>query len=124
ATPEAGLAERACMLYEGSSINVGSLRVVVVATGEHTEAGPARSEGRRREKTPGVEARLQYLSRMTVPVAGLSALAMTASGLRRRRPLEEVATSAVGLGVASVPEGLPVLATLAQLAAAERLSSW
>lgn len=124
ATPEAGLAERACMLYEGSSINVGSLRVVVVATGEHTEAGRARSEGRRREKTPGVEARLQYLSRMTVPVAGLSALAMTASGLRRRRPLEEVATSAVGLGVASVPEGLPVLATLAQLAAAERLSSW
>lgn len=123
ATPRAPLAERSCMLFEGSSINVGSVRAAVVATGERTEAGRARIEGRRGEPPAGVEARLQYLSRLTAPVAGLSALAMTASGLGRNRPVNEVVTSAVGLGVASVPEGLPILATLAQLAAAERLST-
>lgn len=122
-TPRAHLAERGCMLYEGSSINVGSARAVVVATGEHTEAGRARIEGQQGERPAGVEARLQYLSGLTTPVAGLSALAMTASGLGRNRPVDEVVTSAVGLGVASVPEGLPILATLAQLAAAERLST-
>lgn len=118
----APLAERASMLYEGSSVNVGSVEALVVATGDATEAGRARLAGREGEGPVGVEARLQYLSRLTAPVAGLSALAMTASGLGRRRPLHQVVTSAVGLGVASVPEGLPLLATLAQLAAAERLS--
>lgn len=122
ATPDAALADRACMLYEGSSINVGSVEALVVATGQDTEAGRARLAGEEGEAPPGVEARLQYLSRLTAPVAGVSALAMTASGLLRQRPVEGVVTSAVGLGVASVPEGLPVLATLAQLAAAERLS--
>jgi cation-transporting ATPase I len=123
ATPDAALADRACMLYEGSSLNVGSVEALVVATGQDTEAGRARLAGEEGEAPPGVEARLQYLSRLTAPVAGVSALAMTASGLLRRRAVEGVVTSAVGLGVASVPEGLPVLATLAQLAAAERLST-
>ena len=41
----------------------------------------------------------------------------------RGRPLEEVASAGVSLTVAAVPEGLPLLATVAQLSAARRLSS-
>src|SRR5690606_8044739 len=49
-------------------------------------------------------------------------LGIMGAGLARGRPFAEVVTSAVGLGVAAVPEGLPILSTLAQLAAARRLS--
>jgi cation-transporting ATPase I len=44
------------------------------------------------------------------------------AGLVRGRKLEDLVGTGVSLAVASVPEGLPLLATAAQLAAADRLS--
>src|SRR5438045_7951037 len=45
-----------------------------------------------------------------------------AAGLLRGRGIRETVGAAVGLAVASVPEGLPFLVSAAQLAAARRLS--
>jgi calcium-translocating P-type ATPase len=115
------LAERTSMVYAGTAVAAGRLRAVVVATGDDTEAGRARAEASERTQAGGVEARLSSLSSLTMPVAGASALLVLGSGLARGRPYREVIDAAVGLGVASVPEGLPILSTLAQLAAARRL---
>jgi cation-transporting P-type ATPase I len=82
------------------------------AAAEIGEHGPAR----------GVERRLNSLAWVTAPAAVASGLAITGSGLLRKRPMAEVVGSGVGLAVAAVPEGLTVLATLSQLAAARRLS--
>jgi cation-transporting ATPase I len=64
---------------------------------------------------------LRSLIELTGPVALGAGIGLVASGLLRGRKLEDLVGSGVSLAVASVPEGLPLLATAAQLAAAERL---
>jgi len=116
------VADRGSMLYEGTSIAAGRATAVVVATGDETEARRGSNTSRRDIATSGVELRLRSLINLTGPIAlGAGAALITAGALRGRR-LKEVVSSGVSLAVASVPEGLPLLATAAQLAAAERLS--
>ena len=116
------VADRGSMIYEGTSIAAGRATAVVVATGDETEARRGSNTSRRDIATSGVELRLRSLINMTGPVAlGAGAALITVGALRGRR-LKEVVSSGVSLAVALVPEGLPLLATAAQLAAAERLS--
>ncbi len=122
ATPRVELAERACMLYEGTTISSGRALAVVVAVGSDTEVG--RSLVDAPEPPPsGVEARLSTLTAVTVPVTLASGAVVTAIGFLRGRSPRRAVASGVGLMVAAVPEGLPLLATVAQQAAAHRLST-
>ena len=114
------VAEHTSMVYDGTLIAAGTVTAVVVATGADTEA--------RREiegtapPTGGVETRLRELSRVTVPLAGLAGVGIVGAGLLRGRPIPQSLHTGVSLAVAAVPEGLPILATMAQLSAARRLS--
>ncbi len=121
ATPGKGVADRSCMLYEGTTVVAGSALAVVVAVGPSTEAGRA-LEDAPAPPPSGVEARLAKLSALAVPVSLASGAAVTGIGLLRGTPLRRAMSSGVGLMVASVPEGLPLLASAAQLSAARRLS--
>lgn len=116
------VAERGSMLYEGTSIAAGRATAVVVATGDETEARRGSNTSRRDIATSGVELRLRSLINLTGPIALGAGAALITTGALRGRRLKEVVSSGVSLAVASVPEGLPLLATAAQLAAAERLS--
>ncbi|MFE9749853.1 HAD-IC family P-type ATPase [Saccharothrix saharensis] len=118
----AELADRASMLYEGTTIAAGEALAAVVATGDATEVGRSMAAARRNTPTTGVEARLADLTRKTLPVALGSAAAVTGAGLLRGVPLRQSMGAAVNLAVASVPEGLPFLVNAAQLAAARRLA--
>ncbi|MFJ6673822.1 HAD-IC family P-type ATPase [Actinosynnema sp. NPDC091369] len=118
----AELADRASMLYEGTTIAAGEALAVVVATGDATEVGRGMAAARRSSPTTGVEARLADLTRKTLPIALGSAVAVTGAGLLRGVPLRQSMGAAVNLAVASVPEGLPFLVNAAQLAAARRLA--
>jgi cation-transporting P-type ATPase I len=116
------IAERTSMLYEGTAIAAGQATAVVVATGAATEL--RRSESLLPLEPPqnGVEARLQSLTSLAGPVAlGSGGLLAGVSALRGL-PLRSVVDSAVALAAAAVPEGLPLLATVAQLSAARRLA--
>jgi cation-transporting ATPase I len=115
-------ADRSSMLYEGTTVVAGQATAVVVAVGDHTEAlrGAAGSKGAR--GPAGVERRLSDLMGLTGPIALAAGVGVVGSGLLRGRKLQDLVGSAVSLAVASVPEGLPLLATAAQLAASERLS--
>jgi cation-transporting ATPase I len=119
---DADVADRSSMLYEGTSIAAGRATAVVVATGDETEARRGAIGTRRDVATSGVEARLRSLINLTGPVALGAGAALITTGVLRGRRLKDVVSSGVSLAVASVPEGLPLLATAAQLAAAERLS--
>jgi len=122
ATPGAAVADRACMLYEGTTVVVGTALAVVVATGEATEArrGLADAPG---PPPSGVESRLAKLTALTVPVTVASGAAVSALGIARGVPVRRAVGSGVGLMVAAVPEGLPLLASAAQLSAARRLAT-
>jgi cation-transporting ATPase I len=115
------VADRTSMVYAGTTVAAGGATAVVVATGRRTEAGRSAEVTTDREPAGGVEARLHRLTALSLPVAGGAAVAMLAGGLLRGRPGPALAT-AVGLAVAAVPEGLPFVATVAQLSTARRLS--
>jgi len=121
ATPGAPVDERSCMLFEGTTVVAGSAKAVVVATGEATTVGRtllgAGSTG-----PSGVEARLAELSRLVLPVTLASGVAVAGISLVRGIAPQRALGAAVSLAVASVPEGLPLVAEAAELAAARRLA--
>jgi cation-transporting ATPase I len=119
----AHIADRSSMLYEGTIVAAGQATVVVVATGADTEAGRSIRVVAEDKPVGGVQARMQSLVRATIPVALGSGAVLLVAGLLRGRPLNQTLSTAVSLAVAAVPEGLPIVATVAQLAAARRLSA-
>ncbi|MEY4230999.1 MAG: hypothetical protein RLZZ362_1848, partial [Actinomycetota bacterium] len=115
------LAERSSMLYESSWIAAGDVTAVVIASGDDTEARRAVLIA---DKPPasGVEARLRSWTGRMIPIALLGGGAVIVNGIVRGRPMRETFGAGTSLAVAAVPEGLPLLSTVAQLAAARRLS--
>ena len=126
ATPcprDAEVSERTSMLFAGTTVLAGRGTAVVVATGGQTEAGRAVLRAGELPPATGVDRRLEELTEVTIPAAAASSAVVLASGLLRRVPLQEVAGAAVTLAVAAIPEGLPLLASMGQQAAARRLST-
>ncbi|MFI6204982.1 HAD-IC family P-type ATPase [Streptomyces sp. NPDC051041] len=120
-TPSAPVAERHCMVFEGTTVVAGRARAVVVDTGERTEAARAVSLAARTPSAAGVQARLQELTRKALPLTLAGGAAVTGISLLRGTPIREAVSGGVAVAVAAVPEGLPLVATVAQLAAARRL---
>ncbi len=117
------MAERTSMLYEGTTIVAGDAMAVVVATGDDTQAAAGARWQERQQAPRGVDQRMARLSALTLPFAALGGAGVIGAGLLRGRPLSDSLGAGVSLAVAAVPEGLPVLATMAELAAARRLSA-
>ncbi|MFF8405487.1 HAD-IC family P-type ATPase [Streptomyces sp. NPDC015684] len=121
-TPHAPVADRRCMVFEGTTVVAGQARAVVVDTGERTEAARAVHLAARTPPAGGVQARLQELTRKALPLTLAGGAAVTGLALLRGTPIREAVSGGVAVAVAAVPEGLPLVATVAQLAAARRLS--
>ena len=108
------LAERTDMLYKGTSLARGSATAIVVATGLKTEFGIISSlvMTTHDEETP-LEKRLARLSRKLIVITlGITAFTLIA-GLLRGRDLYLMIETSIALAVAAIPEGLPIIATLA-----------
>jgi Ca2+-transporting ATPase len=120
--PDAALAERRSMLYRGTTIGSGHGRAIVVATGAATEIAQVQQLA---EASRAPEGRLQrrlgeLSSRLAWSGLAAAALAALASVAWRRTPLD-VLRESVALGVAAIPEGLPVAATAALVRAMARM---
>ncbi|MFI8072416.1 HAD-IC family P-type ATPase [Streptomyces sp. NPDC086033] len=122
-SPHAPVAERHCMVFEGTTVVAGQARAVVVDTGERTEAARAVALAARTPAAAGVQARLQEITRKAMPLTMAGGAAVTGLALVRGTPLRQAVSGGVAVAVAAVPEGLPLVATVAQLAAARRLSA-
>jgi len=119
---EVDVPDRSSMLYAGTAVAAGRVTAVAVAVGDETEARRGSLLSKRDDTRGGVERRLRSLIQLTGPVALGAGVGLVGAGLLRGRKLEDLVGTGVSLAVASVPEGLPLLATAAQLAAAERLA--
>ncbi|HEX2728465.1 MAG TPA: cation-transporting P-type ATPase [Rubrobacteraceae bacterium] len=110
---DAPLAERKGMVFKGTSVTRGSAEAVVVETGMRTQLGNISSlVGGVEEDTP-LEKKLDDLGRKLVWVVLAVAVVVAGGGiLSGRAPLLMVQT-AVALSVAAIPEGLPIVATIA-----------
>jgi cation-transporting ATPase I len=118
---DAAVADRRSMVYAGTAIAAGRVEAAVVATGGDTEARRGAAEGERAPRS-GVETRLDELMRKTVPIVLGAGGVLVGSTLLRGASVREAVSTGVSLAAAAVPEGLPFLATVAQSAAANRLS--
>ncbi|MFF0886644.1 cation-translocating P-type ATPase [Streptomyces sp. NPDC003456] len=122
ATPGQPVGQRTCMVFEGTTVVAGRATALVVDTGEGTEAGRAVTLAARTPPPAGVQARLQELTRKALPVTFTGGAAVTGLSLLRGSPVRRAVSGGVAVAVAAVPEGLPLVATVAQMAAARRLS--
>ncbi|MFJ8635758.1 HAD-IC family P-type ATPase [Streptomyces sp. NPDC093568] len=121
-TPDAAVPDRDCMVFEGTTVVAGHARAVVVETGDRTEAARAVSLASRKPPSAGVQARLRELTDKALPWTLAGGAGVTALSLLRGTPIRRAVSGGVAVAVAAVPEGLPLVATVAQLAAARRLS--
>jgi Ca2+-transporting ATPase len=114
AEEDAPLAERSSMLFKGTAVTRGSGEGIVVATGMHTELGHISSlvEEAEEESTP-LEARLEQLGRRLVAVTLIIAVLVALMGFIAGKELLLIVETSIALAVATVPEGLPIVATLA-----------
>lgn len=121
-TPCRPLAERSCMLYEGSTVLSGVVRAVVVAVGGATAAGRAMALAPRRRDEVGLHAQLANVTAKVLPWTLTGGAGVVATALLRGSGVRDAVASGVYAAVAAVPEGLPLVATLAQREAARRLT--
>jgi P-type Ca2+ transporter type 2C len=108
------LAERANMLFKGTAVTRGAGEGVVVATGMETELGRISSlvEEAEDESTP-LEKRLDQLGRKLIWITLVIAAAVAVIGIVRGKDLFLMIETSIALAVAAVPEGLPIVATIA-----------
>ncbi|WP_280270840.1 cation-translocating P-type ATPase [Nocardia wallacei] len=121
ATPGAALGDRACMVFEGGVVVSGTARAVVVAAGDSTEAGRALAAAGP-PPSGGVQAHLRTLTARVLPFTLGGGSTVTATSFLRGLPLRPALADGLAVAVAAVPEGLPLVSTVAQLAATRRLS--
>ncbi|MBD3219795.1 HAD-IC family P-type ATPase [bacterium] len=111
---DAPLAERTSLLFKGTAITGGSGEAVVVATGMETELGAISRDIREAEaETTPLEDRLDQLGRSFIWLTVILSVVIVMVGWWQDRDLVLVIESAVALAVAAVPEGLPIVATIA-----------
>lgn len=116
-------ADRTDMVYMGSNVSRGSGRAVVVETGTTTELGGIAAQVREQEggDTPLQERMGAFANVIALAVLG-SALVAVLIGLALGRDLGEMFLVAVALAVAVVPEGLPVVLTVALALGVRRMA--
>ncbi len=112
--PDSSLMERSNMLFKGTSITRGSGFGIVTGTGQSTELGQIAQLVRNAEaqETP-LEKRLDALGRRLVWVMIGIAVMIAAAGVAAGRDVVLAIQVAVALMVAAIPEGLPIVATIA-----------
>ncbi|HEX2285361.1 MAG TPA: HAD-IC family P-type ATPase, partial [Mycobacterium sp.] len=122
-TPGAPLAERSCMLYSGATVVAGTGVAIVTAVGRSSEMRRAMAMAPSKSREIGLQSQLRRITGRALPWSLSGGALVGLLSALRRTPLRESVGSAVSIIVAAVPEGLPLVATLAQLSAARKLSS-
>ncbi|MCA1008265.1 cation-translocating P-type ATPase [Rhodococcus hoagii] len=122
ATPGVPLAERTCMLFAGTTLLTGTAIALVTAVGDDTETGRAAALAPAPVRKVGLQSQLRALTDRVLPVSIGGGALVTVTSMLRGGGLRSAVTSGVAVAVAAVPEGLPLVATLAQQAAARRLT--
>jgi len=108
------LSERINMAFHGTAVTSGTAEAVVVATGMTTELGQiAALADQAEEPSTPLERRLDHLSRQLVWITLVLVAVIGGAGIYGGKPPLLMIETAIALAVAAVPEGLPMVATLA-----------
>lgn len=111
---DTALAERNNMLYKGTYSTKGNGYIAVTDTGMDTELGKIASMVQSAEQaaTP-LEKKLEYFSKKLIWITVGLVVIIFAAGLLNGQNFLEMLETSIALAVAAIPEGLPIVATMA-----------
>ena len=108
------LAERANMLYKGTYSTKGNGFMMVTTTGMDTELGNiARMVQSADQAATPLEKKLENFSKKLIWITVALVVIIFAAGLLNGHKLIEMLETSIALAVAAIPEGLPIVATMA-----------
>ena len=118
-----GLADRANMVFMGTSIAYGKAKALVVETGMNTELGKIAGmiEGINSLDTP-LQRKLEEFGKWIVYLCFALVGLVFVLGLWRGGKLIDMFLTAVSLAVAAIPEGLPAVVTIALALGVQRMA--
>ncbi len=121
-TPELSLGDRRNMVYRGTFVSAGRGSAIVTGTGMKTELGRIATllQAVEQEQTP-LQKRLDVLGKRLAAIALAIVSAIFVQGLLRGEDLKLMFLTAVSIGVAAIPEGLPAVVTIALTLGAQRM---
>ncbi len=111
------------MIFKGTMVMTGFGRAIVTATGKYTQLGNIQQMGidAQKQATP-LEKKLNHLSKWLIGFTLILALIIVISGYLNGKDLVLMIETGVALAVAAIPEGLPIVATIALARGMLRLS--
>ncbi len=116
------LGDRRNMVYMGTIVAAGRGQAVVTETGMKTELGAIASLVQTVQRDPvPLQRRLQHLGQRLALVALFLVAVIFVLGLARGEELKLMFLTAVSIGVAAIPEGLPAVVTIALTLGAQRM---
>lgn len=108
------LAERNNMLYKGTFITKGNGYALVAHTGMSTELGSvARMVQQASQAATPLEKKIQVFSKKLIWITVGLLIIIFAAGLLNGKEFVDMLETSIALAVAAIPEGLPIVATLA-----------
>jgi magnesium-transporting ATPase (P-type) len=111
---DASLGDRTNMAFSGATVTRGRGRAVVVATGASTELGQIAEQMRETEELQSpLQERMRRFAHLIGVVIAVSAVLTFALGLLLGEAPGEMLLVSAALAVAAIPEGLPVVLTVA-----------
>lgn len=117
------VADRDCMAFMGTSVASGRGVGVVAATGASTEIGRIASEITLTERAPTpLQERMKRFGRLVTAVILVVCAAALLIGLARGVAPGEMYLTAVAIAVSAIPEGLPVVMTVALAVSVRRMA--
>jgi Ca2+-transporting ATPase len=117
------LADQENMAFMGTSVTSGRGVGVVVATGQRTQMGSIAEGilGTRRAETP-LQTRMKRFGQWISLAVVVSAVIVFGIGIGIGEPLKEMFLTAVSLAVSAIPEGLPVVMSVALAVGVRRMA--
>lgn len=117
------IGDRTNILFKGTAVTAGTATALVFATGMDTEVGSisAMVEGQKEEETP-LTTKLNKLTRKLIWVILVMAAAFFLFGWWAGEELYQLVQTSIAWSIAAIPEGLPIVASIALARGMLRLS--
>lgn len=116
--------EQSNMLFQGSFIVSGTVKAVVVATGNQTEFGQLAELTKTNRLTSPVQEKIDKLISQIVAVAAVLAVAVFGLSLYRGLDFPEALRLVLTLSVSAIPEGLPIAISVVLILGMRRMAKY
>jgi magnesium-transporting ATPase (P-type) len=122
---DAALGDRSSMAYSGTLVATGQGLGLVVATGLHTELGRISAMLGSVESlaTPLTQLMDRFARQLTLVILATAVAVFAFAVLVRHYPLADAFIAVVGIAVSAIPEGLPVVMTIALAIGVQRMAA-